>query len=181
MFALISTVDYTVTNLIVQNFPRSPVLDMFFSFLSFQGLTVIVWLIALLFWISREEYYHHKFIWYFILSFGMTTFFVEIVYKNIIQRLRPWVVFQMAQGGCPATYSFPSGHAAGAFSGAVIFAHFDPKRWYWYYLLAALISFSRIYLYCHFTLDVVAGGVFGYSVGAILLQSLHKKSRAKKV
>lgn len=175
MLSFIVNTDMAITSAIVHIFPRTPYLDFFFSFLSLQGLTVIVWFIALLFWISREEYYHHKFILYFLLSFGITTFFVELIFKNIVQRPRPWVVWHLAQGGCPSTFSFPSGHAAGAFSGAVIFAHFDPKRRYLYYILATLISFSRIYLYCHFTLDVVAGAVFGYGVGWILLQSLKKK------
>lgn len=175
MFQFIQTLDHSITHFIIYTFPHHQFFNIFFSILSLQGLMVVVWFIALLFWISWEEYRHHKFILYFLLSFGITTFFVEIIFKNIVQRLRPWVVWNLMQGGCPATYSFPSGHAAGAFSGAVIFAHFDQKRKYWYYLLATLISFSRIYLYCHFTLDVIAGALFGYSVGWILLQA--RKSR----
>ncbi len=175
MLPHIANFDYTITKFLIQIVPHSPFFDAVFSFLSFQGLTVILWIIIFFIWISHEEYYHHKFTLYFLLSFGITTFFVEIVYKNIVQRLRPWEVWHIAQSGCPATFSFPSGHAAGAFSGAVIFAHFDPKRRYIYYAIASLISFSRIYLYCHFTLDVIAGALFGYVVGWILLLSLKKK------
>lgn len=170
--------DYTVTKFVSELFPHYIVFDLFFTFLSFQGLTVIIWLIALFLFISWEEYKHHKFILYFLLSFGITSFFVNIIYKNIIMRSRPWVFWSLPQTVCPADYSFPSGHAAGAFAGAVIFAHFDKKRRYWYYLLAGLISFSRIYLYCHFMLDVLAGALIGYTFGRILLIA-DKKWRKK--
>ena len=175
LFEFVLGFDAFIARSIIDIFPRSPYLQLFFAFLSLQGLTVIIWILALIFWISWEEYNHHKFILYFLLSFGISTFFVEVILKNIVQRLRPWVVWHLMQNGCPASFSFPSGHAAGAFAGAVIFAHFDPKRKYWYYLLASLIAFSRIYLYCHFFLDVVAGGLIGYAIGRILLVSLQKK------
>ena len=177
MLGFIETIDQNITSFIISIFPRSPLFDMTFSFLSVQGLTVVIWLFILFLYISWEEYHHHEFILYFLLSFGVSTFLVNVVFKNIIQRLRPWVVWHFAQGGCPADFSFPSGHAAGAFSGAVIFAHFDPKRRFVYYTLAVLIAFSRVYLYCHFTFDVIVGGLIGYGVGKILLLALKKRTR----
>lgn len=163
--------DYAFTSWIVSVFPRSPLLDSIFTFLSLEGLTVVVWGIILFLSISWEEYHHHTFITYFLLSFGITSFLVNIVYKSIVQRVRPWMMWNIADTHCPLNFSFPSGHAAGAFAGAVVFAHFDPKHASLYYLLAFLISFSRIYLYCHFSLDVIVGGLIGYGIGKILLLS----------
>lgn len=180
MIETLISYDHAFTAHLLQLVPRSPMLDSIFAFLSLDGLTIVVWAIMLFLFISWEEYHHHKFMVYFLLSFGITSFLVNIVYKSIVQRVRPWMMWNIADTRCPADFSFPSGHAAGAFAGAVIFAHFDPRRAPLYYLLALLISFSRIYLYCHFTLDIVVGGVIGYGVGKILLLSLKKPLHAKK-
>ncbi len=174
-------IDKAVTASIIELFPRNIVLDWLFSFLSVQGLTVVVWLLVLFLYVSWEEYHHRRFTLYFLLSFGITSFLTNIVYKNLYMRARPWMLWELAQNGCPDTSSFPSAHAAGAFAGAVIFAHFDPKRKYIYYVIAGLIAFSRIYLYCHFLLDIVAGGLIGYGIGKILLISLKKKRNKKSL
>ena len=55
----------------------------------------------------------------------------------------------------PITSSFPSGHAASAFTAAVLLADspFAPA----YFLLAAGIAASRVYVRMHHTSDIVAG------------------------
>lgn len=63
--------------------------------------------------------------------------------------------------------SFPSGHAIAAFSIATVFANrYSRHRWVpWVaYGLAASVAFSRVTLQSHFTADVFAGAVFGYSI-----------------
>jgi undecaprenyl-diphosphatase len=57
--------------------------------------------------------------------------------------------------------SFPSSHAANAFALAAVFAR-RRKRLAWaFWLLAALVGFSRIYLNRHFLSDVAAGAAIG--------------------
>lgn len=63
--------------------------------------------------------------------------------------------------------SFPSGHAAGAFSVAtVIAARYPNHRWIpWaVYTLAGAISLSRVTTLAHFPSDVFLGGAIGYTV-----------------
>jgi len=70
------------------------------------------------------------------------------------------------------TSSFPSGHAAGAFTVATVFAHvYADKKWVpWVaYGTAGLIGASRIALGRHFPSDVVAGAVLGNSFGRMAL------------
>lgn len=179
MIERIISMDNAFTSYILSIIPRSPLLDGINAFLSMEGLTIVVWGIILFCYISWEEYHHHDFIKYFLLSFGITAFLVNIVYKSIVQRVRPWMMWNITDTGCPADFSLPSGHASGAFAGAVIFAHFDPKRAPYYYILAVLISFSRVYLYCHFTIDIIAGGLIGYGIGKILLLAARKTSRKR--
>lgn len=68
--------------------------------------------------------------------------------------------------------SFPSGHAAAAFSTATLLSHRYPRYRLVYYAVASIISFSRIYLGRHYPSDVIVGGAMGYlgSKGVLCLQ-----------
>ena len=177
MFKDIGYVDSFLTKAIIELIPRNFFIDSIFSFLSLQGLTVIIWLILLLLMIAWEEKRHKEFILYFLLAFLTTSFLVNVLIKNIIKRDRPYVVNKLVTTNCPSDFSFPSGHAAGAFAGAVVFAYFDKKRRYLYYTIAILIAFSRIYLHCHYLFDAVFGALIGYGVGKTFLR--HVSDRKK--
>ncbi len=58
--------------------------------------------------------------------------------------------------------SFPSGHAAAAFSVAAMESSFHPHEAVEWYAGAALISLSRIRLNRHYPHDVLAGALIGY-------------------
>ncbi len=69
-------------------------------------------------------------------------------------------------------YSFPSGHATGAFAFAsVIAAHYDSP---WVattaYTIASLVGVARIHLDAHWTSDVIAGGLIGGLIGHHLVE-----------
>ena len=71
----------------------------------------------------------------------------------------------------PATYSFPSGHAAVSFACATVLALAVPRLRWPLYGLATLIAFSRVYVGVHFPFDVLAGAAIGVAV-AIALRML---------
>ena len=138
--------------------------------------------------ILYEEHRNHKFVLYFIGSFGITYLINDFLLKHIFVRPRPFVTDLLLPNTsyvCPTDYSFPSTHAATAFAAATILASFDPKRKYIYYLGAIIVSFSRIYLGCHYAADVLAGGLIGALISRFLLSlplsynrkrpSVHKK------
>lgn len=68
--------------------------------------------------------------------------------------------------------SFPSAHAAAAFSTATLFSHRYPRYRFLFYSVASVISFSRIYLGRHYPSDVIVGGAMGYlgSKGVLCFQ-----------
>ncbi len=178
MLSSIVAFDKQITSIISSSLPHNGFFDFFFSFLSLQGLTVIIWIVLFAYFIYRERFdnTHREFIISFLASFLTTSFLVNIILKNIVMRERPWVVQQISEAICPRDFSFPSGHASGAFAGAIIFAHFDPKRKWLYYGIASLISLSRIYLTCHYFLDVIVGALIGFLVGWMTLRILsHRK------
>jgi membrane-associated phospholipid phosphatase len=65
----------------------------------------------------------------------------------------------------PISSSFPSGHAASAFTAAVLLAD-GPAAPVWF-ALAATIAASRVYTRMHHASDVIAGAALGIALGAI--------------
>ena len=70
-------------------------------------------------------------------------------------------------------FSFPSGHTFNVFMSAAILTRFFKKDWFWY-LLAALVAFSRVYTGVHYPSDVLAGGLIGMITGYALWKSADK-------
>jgi undecaprenyl-diphosphatase len=62
--------------------------------------------------------------------------------------------------------SFPAGHAATAFAGALVLAYFAPRAAPLLFVLATAIGLSRIYVGVHYPTDVLAGAMLGLVVGA---------------
>src|SRR5262245_61656448 len=64
----------------------------------------------------------------------------------------------------PITSSFPSGHAASAFTAAMLLR--DSPLAPAYFVLAGLVATSRVYVKMHHASDVLVGAAIGFAVGA---------------
>ena len=102
---------------------------------------------------------------------------VDIAMKVSTRRLRPSDIpptgnfsdtfFRSRVSAVGINTSFPSGHAAGAFSIATVFAHrYRRHRWVpWVaYGAAGAISFSRVTTQAHFPSDVFLGAALGFTI-----------------
>jgi undecaprenyl-diphosphatase len=58
-------------------------------------------------------------------------------------------------------HSFPSGHTWAACTISMLMVLFFGRKYWWTFLIAAAIGYSRIYVGVHFPSDVVAGGCLG--------------------
>jgi undecaprenyl-diphosphatase len=176
----IVSLDYLLTNFLNKLIPHNIFFDYFFSFFSLKGASILVWILIIAMVVILEERRNpgiskkdKKFIILFSLSFLLTLLFTDVILKHIFQRIRPFLTLYghvlIFQANCPKNFSFPSGHASTAFAAATILTFFDKKRRWFYYTVAVLISYSRIYLGCHYFLDVIAGAIIGYIISQLLL------------
>lgn len=89
----------------------------------------------------------------------------NLLLKPLIGRGRPYVGTDIALLISPLNdASFPSGHTGAAVAAAAaLFFRREDMRWLWMpaAVLAALIAFSRLYLYVHFPSDVLGGALLG--------------------
>ena len=67
----------------------------------------------------------------------------------------------------PTDYAFPSGHTLSSVIGAAVLTKANRKFGLAAIPLAALIAFSRLYLYVHFPNDILAAAVLGVGIGLV--------------
>jgi len=161
--------------LFLSHLPHNLVLDLFFGFITFIGSAGAIWLGIIIFlWFKNYQRKTNFPIFPFGLSF-ILTLLADFLLKNFFRRPRPQ--FDLPLVSSPfdfgQSYSFPSGHAMIAFAMAYLLSKLGKfkgvKKW-GLYLLAILISFSRIYLGKHYPSDVLAGIVLGILIGILSLK-----------
>lgn len=179
MPAYFINLDHAFSQALAALLPRTtPLIDLF-QFFSLVGGSLVVWIFLLLFLVVFEEKRNKEFIAYFLGSILITGTLANYLFKWLFMRTRPFLALHLMAPSCPRDYSFPSGHAALSFACAVMLASFDSRRKWFYYTIAVVISYSRIFLYCHYISDVVAGALLGSGISLILLH-FHKKGARKK-
>lgn len=177
--------DLYTTALLRTIFPHNDFFNLFFSFFSLKGNSILIWILIIIVIVVFEERKNpgissrdKKFISIFLVSFLVTSVLSTFVLKNVFRRPRPFfrtdynrfqLIKPILTDACPKDYSFPSGHAVTAFAAAAVLTSFNKKRKWFYYITAILISYSRIYLGCHYLFDVFVGAIFGYLISKTIL------------
>ncbi len=147
---------------------------------------VAYWIILVFIYIYNRPKFKESFFLLFLTQIVPGIF--DIMIKKLVSRPRPIVelhslietgtVHVNLLGRHLTEHSFPSGHATTAFSLSVALSYMFPKHRKLFYTLAFIVAFSRVYNGEHYPLDVVAGGILGYTLAKITLV-LYK--RIKKI
>jgi membrane-associated phospholipid phosphatase len=77
--------------------------------------------------------------------------------------------------------SLPSGHTSRAFLSATILSKFYSKYMIVFFVIAATIGFSRVYIGTHYPLDVIVGAITGSLLGILMIDLLDRLEVGKRL
>lgn len=161
MWEMIQNLDNNVL-LYIQDHFRMEELTFFFKNFTILGNNGMIWIIfggtGLLFVTIRRGGVCT------LLSIGLCFIVVNLTLKNLIARPRPYEAMEAIRILIPPEKdtSFPSGHTATAFAGAVAIAlEMDTAFGLVCVAIAILMGISRLYVGVHYPTDVLAGAAIG--------------------
>ena len=109
---------------------------------------------------------------------------VTFTLKPLVDRVRPCFVEAIQSPLLEMAYtdpSFPSGHAASSFAVATAIFCCNKKWGVLALLAAALMGFTRLYLFVHYPTDVLAGAVIGALCGYLAWRMYDRYATVKGV
>ncbi len=165
--------------LAINHLPHTRLLNGFFYGLTLVYQAVTVWYAEMGIEILRHRRNAKNIIREAVIPLLITSTLVELVIKPYFKRRRPFITIIQAIviGKKPGTWSFPSGHAAGAFGGAWLLNRKFPQFSLVRYIVAGLVGFSRIYLGDHYPGDVASGSLAGLLLAMLFNWLLKSRKR----
>lgn len=181
MINFIQSLDNSVLLFIKDNM-HSFAMDRAMIFFTSIGNSGLIWIFAAIILLISKK--HRKTGIVLAISLILGAVLGEAIIKNIVQRPRPCVNIPAADMliAKPLSYSFPSGHTTSSFAAAGVLAKYYRGYAPWFFIMAAIIAFSRLYLYVHYPSDVLAGIILGIlcSKAAIYIFNKYIKDKLKR-
>lgn len=144
-----------------------PLMDFLMPKITLLGNGGVIWILAVVILLCTKKYRRQGVLLLAGLVVGVLV--GNVCLKHLIARPRPCWLDSSVQLliANPTDYSFPSGHALSSVISATVLTKTNRCFGYAAIPLAALIAFSRLYLYVHFPSDVLAAAVLGIVIGEL--------------
>lgn len=106
-----------------------------------------------------------------ITALTVTVIISEFIIKPLFLRERPYMmnpdfVLLIPE---PSGTSFPSSHTSTSFASALQFFGINRKAGIAAMIFAAVVAFTRLYLYVHFPTDIIGGIILGLVMGFVVM------------
>lgn len=158
----------------IQNHMRSDVLDLAMPLITKLGDGGLLWILCCLILLLHPKTRRAGAV--AAISLALEALLCNLLLKPLVARPRPFDVNPTVTLLIPRPhdFSFPSGHSGASFACAAALFFVRQKLWPFALALAALIAFSRLYLYVHYPTDVLAGIVLGFLTGWAAKKAVEK-------
>ena len=156
---------------------HGPVLDQLMVFVSTLGNAGIFWIIlSLIFCIPKKT---RKTGLQMVVTMAIAFIIANLILKNLVARDRPcWIDKSVSLLiPDPKDFSFPSGHSVNGFAASVALLLNDKRFGIPAVILAAVIAFSRMYLFVHFPTDVFTGIVIGTACAILVHRGFRRREK----
>ena len=151
----------------IQNTLVCPAMDFLMPKITLLGNGGAVWLLAAVSLLITKKF--RKYGAFLLAGPAAGVLVGNLTLKPLIARSRPCWLDESVQLliANPTDYSFPSGHTLSSVIGATVMTKAKRKFGLAAIPLAAIISFSRLYLYVHFPTDILAAAALGVGIGLV--------------
>jgi len=180
---MITEIDFKILDAIQQI--RFPILDKLMVFITHLGDEGYLWIAIAVVMLFFKKTRKCGIMLAMVLIAGLIV--GNLGLKNLIARERPYVqnpeMLEALLIKPLSSYSCPSGHTMSSVECATVIFMFDKRYGIPAVIIAALIGFSRMYLYVHFLTDVLLGALIGIALG-MLVYFIYQKfldKRLKKI
>jgi undecaprenyl-diphosphatase len=176
-------INFTLSNVVFDNF---------FPFITNLRNWLPIYLIGISLIIYKDKTRAFYIIFGIILLITISDQISSHLLKNFFPRLRPMndpynIPIIRILVGKTSTLSFPSSHNFNNFAVAVFLSYYYTSYRIYFYSIAALVGFSRIYVGAHYPSDVLGGAIIGLLIGFMfiiiynkILEYILAKRRASK-
>jgi len=144
---------------------RGELLDAVMPVITSAGDGGIIWILAALIFTASKKY---RIEGISILAALLINLLISnVILKQLVARVRPCDINTAVELliARPSDYSFPSGHTSSSFAAAAVIFCGDRRIGIFALVAAAVLAFSRLYLYVHYPSDIIAGMIIGAAVG----------------
>lgn len=165
----------------IQQYIKCPALDRVMVFITALGNAGLFWIAAAFLFMLVKRYQKCGFM--MLCTIKLAKYIGDELIKPFVGRVRPCNKFTEVPLliHAPHSPSFPSGHTMVGFACATVIFYFDKRLGTVGFVVAALIAFSRLYLFVHYPSDVLGGILYGVLCSVVLVNVMraiyHKLKR----